>query len=352
MRAALPILAVCLVALILHTTNTFAAEHERSPRVEQYLQDANTAMEHLANSDLAAVEQVLTPGFEEIEDMVETYVFSSDKHSRINTYLRERGWGQLVWTQIMVRLLAVRNGVCDRELEFAARVAMERIARESLDTVETSMARVNVLLEAKALFGFSDEVDAFAQGLFPDSDETKGYQVLLSDYQDRFTAHRKTVIARLESGRIPGVVDPSVLPSGTRFAETYEHHHERLQSEDTRLDEIFTRLAEYDHDQVAHLVAISDAVASTDERNAVLNQARMELLLFEDALGASESDPVVQHMLDVCERQESNVLAQQAHGDVDFQDAMILINSAQQTLGDQANAGALRNFYALGDLAR
>jgi len=153
-------------------------------------------------------------------------------------------------------------------------------------------------------------------------------------------------------GRIPRIVDPSVLPSGTRYAKTYARHYERLQSEDTRLDEIFTRLAEYDHARVAHLVAVSDAAGLSDERAAALNQARIELLCFEDALSASESDPAAQRMLAVCERQGSVALAHQANGDVDFQDAMLLINSAQETLGSHANAGALRNFYALGDLAR
>ncbi len=104
MRTVFSLPTICFVLILLSISTAIAAEHERSPRVEGYLQDANAAMEHLSNNDLAAIEQALSPGFAEIEDMVATYPAPTDEHSRINTYLRERGWGQLVWTQIMVRL--------------------------------------------------------------------------------------------------------------------------------------------------------------------------------------------------------------------------------------------------------
>lgn len=214
------------------------------------------------------------------------------------------------------------------------------------------MARIDVLLEAKDMFGLSDEIDAFAQGLFPDVDGGPGYQAILSDYQDRFIGRRETVIARLESGRHPRVVDPSVLAEGTPHAETYARRHERLQAEASRLDEVFTRLAEYDQEQVAQLVVVGAEAASPAERDDVLDQARVEMLLFEEALDASDTDPAVQRMLAVYDQQEPDAVFMHAHGDVDFLDAMSLVGSARRALDDQASAASLREFHAMGDMAR
>lgn len=335
------LLPAVLVILTTASLSASAAETGRSDRVERYLRDAGAAMEQLAAGDLAAMEAALEPGFAEIEAMLATYPRNESSSARTNAYLRERGWGHLVWTQIMVRLMAIRDGAYEHELAFAERVPLERVARASLATLDQSSSRIEVLMRAKDRFGFGAEVDAFARGLFPEGDTD--YRVLVADHRAVFQQRRGDVVARLESGRRPPIVDPASLPSGTRYAAAWETHQERLNSDETRLDEILVQLASYDPVRVERLVATG---------GESLDAARVELLLFEDALCASEADPVVHRMIDLYEEKGAAAFEAHASTDVDFRDTMKLLDAAQRVLDDHADPQSLRGFYELADLAR
>ncbi len=341
-------LATTLFFLMLYANPTLAQHRtvERSPKVDNYLHEASYALEDLQERNLLKMEQSLGRGFLEIQNMVDSYT----PDPRTNAYLRLRGWGQLVWTQIMHRLMAIQNGLYEDELRFAERVALDRQARASLDLVETSVQRLYKLLEAKNKFGFDVEIDAFAQDLFKNDTHDVDYKDIIAEFQSTFLERRDAVVARIESGEHPGIFDPADLPKGTRYAKLYQEHLDRLSDETCRVDEIFIRLAEFDGNRLNQLMVEAQTAPSEATREAAKNEIKVQLMVFEDALDASETDPSFSNLMQYFER--SGYLAFEPWGGYpeDFHDAMVLIHQAKSKLEEQTQPDALKNMYAMGDV--
>lgn len=323
------------------------AQSSRSPEVEKHMIEASLAGEWLSEGNLAEMEKALEPGFHSLTIMLSNY--SPDR--KTNIYLRERGWGQLVWTQIMYRLLAIRNGVFDQELVFAERVALENVARSSLETVDISFARIQILLEAKEKMGLDKEIDQFAQGFFPEMDGEGAYQAIISDFRERFQGRRDAVIARLESEEHPGIVDPAELPTGTRYAEIYQEHKKRLGGEN-RLDEILNRLVQVDYRNLRKLADTARNAPSVAEREAAKNEVKLQLILVEDSLDASENDASMARLIDYFDHW--GYVAFEPYGAYpdDFQGAMFLVYAAQRKLAEQSRPENLRDLYTIADLVK
>ena len=160
-------------------------------------------------------------------------------------------------------------------------MALDRVAAASLATVETTVARIDFLLEARTRMGLEAEIDSFAEGLLAESVSSPDYRELLASFHQRFDRRRAAVMARIASGEHEGIVDPAALPAGTRQAQVYQEHKRRLEGEG-RLDEILTRLAEADPSEIQRLVIakevlmgrnvnepIPEAIAKQDEAKAV-----------------------------------------------------------------------------------
>ena len=342
------ILTTTLILVLLSCSlNSAWAQRSRSPEVEKHMVEANFAGEWLNEGNLAEMEKALEPGFHSLDIMFSNY--SPDQ--KTNTYLRERGWGQLVWTQIMYRLLAIRNGVFDQELEFAERVALESVARSSLETVETSFARIQSLIEAKEKMGLDKEIDQFAQGFFPEMDGAGAYQTIVHDFRERFQGRRDAVIARLESEEHPGIVDPAELPSGTRYAEIYQEHQKRLTG-GNRLDEILNRLAQVDFHNLLKLVETAQNAPSAAEREAAKNEVKLQLILVEDSLDASEHDISVARIVDYFNRWGYTAFEPVGAYPDDYQEAMFLVYAAQKKLAEQSRPENLRDLYTIADLVQ
>lgn len=341
------LLAALLLVLSSLSAGTAAAETGRAKKVELYLMEAETAGRWLTpeSEDLARLEAALAGGFDEIEAMTATYL----PDARTNAFLARRGWGQLVWTQLMYRLLAIQNGIYDRELDFAAEVALEGPARGALQTVETSVARIGVLLQAKEKFGLNEQIDAFAQSLF--QAEGTGYRDVVAAFDARFRERKVAVLARLESGRHPGIVDPAALPAGTLFAATLQEHRQRMAGEN-RTDEVFRQLADFDAGRVNELAVAAAAEATPEARRTAANEARVELLVLEDVLDASETDATVQELLALFETQGFRAFSPYDASDADFRDTMILVEEARRKLQATLSPAALRELYELGKQVR
>ena len=323
------------------------AQRSRSPEVAKHMIEANFAGEMLREGKLAEMEKALEPGFHSLTIMLGNY--SPDL--KTNIYLRERGWGQLVWTQIMYRLLAIQNGVFDQELVFAERVALESVARSSLETVETSFARIQTLLEAKEKMGLDKEIDQFAQGFFTEMDGEGAYQAIINDFRERFQGRRDAVIARLESKEHPGIIDPAELPTGTRYAAIYEEHQKRLGGEN-RLDEILNRLAQVDSRNLRKLVETSRNAPSAAERDAAKNEVKLQLILVEDSLDASENDASVARIIDFFDSWGHTAFEFNGAYPDDFQGAMFLVYAARKKLAEQSRPENLRDLYTIADLVQ
>ena len=341
------ILAVMISLICLSLTAQ--AQTIDSKKVEVYLMEAEAAGQWLAEGgeNLARMEAALEPGFLEIKAMVASY----KPDARTNAFLVKRGWGHLVWTQLMYRLLAIRNGVYERELDFAERVALESMSRDALATVDQSVDRIFTLLEAKEKFGLSKELDGFAQGLFMDGESGTDYQTVVTDFRDQFQDRRAVVIVRLESGSQPRIIDPASLPLGTTYAADYQHQQQRLRG-DNRLDEVFGRLAGYDAERIYEIVGALEISDSPAERENLLNQARVELLMFEEVLVATERDPSVQAMLTLYKEQSHQAFNPFGGCDADFRSVMVMVHVAKWKLESHANPKALRELYQTAELVR
>jgi|GEM_PF-6562337 len=339
--------SLCLFSLVLACLPALA-QPARSPEVEKHMVEAHQAGVWLSEGNLAEMETALEPGFHELAILLGNY----HPDQKTNNYLKDRGWGQLVWTQIMYRLMAIRNGVFDEELDFAERVALEGVALSSLETVEQSFDRLQILLETKVKLGLDREIDQFAQGFFPELEGENAYRTIITGFQVRFLERRDAVIARLESGEHPGIVDPAELPEGTRFQAVYLDHQERLEGEN-RLDEILNRLAEVDPRQMQALVETAIHDPDQAERENARNEIKLQLILVEDSLDASENDPSV-----------ARAIAQLNHWGLaafdppppvypdDFRNAMVLVYTARRNLVEQTRPDNLRDLYAIADLVR
>ncbi len=339
--------ATLILVLVSLCLGPALAQHSRSPEVATHMIEANSAGEWLGEGNLAEMEKALEPGFHSLTILLDNY--SPDL--KTNIYLRERGWGQLVWTQIMYRLLAIQNGIFDQELEFAERVVLEGAARSSLETVETSFARIQILLQTKEKMGLDKEIDRFAQGFFPGLDGEGAYETIISDFRERFQGRRDAVIARLESEEHPGIIDPAELPSGTRYAEIYEEHQKRLGGEN-RLDEILNRLAQLDSGKLLVLVETARNAPEAAEREAAKNEVKLQLILVEDSLDASENDASVARMIDYFNNWGHTAFEPNGAYPDDFQGAMFLVYAAQKKLAEQSRPENLRDLYAIADLIR
>ncbi len=319
----------------------------KSPQVEEYLVQASRAGRWLQEGDIAQMEAELKAGFNEIALMMESY----HPDGKTNNYLRQRGWGQLVWTQMMYRLLAIRDGLFDEELEFAERVALESVSSESLRSVEVAFARIQILMSAKEKLNLNQEIDQFAQGIFGGDANGTSYTALVDDFQARFTVRQAAVVARLASGQHRGIVDPAELPDGTSYAQIYREHQERLQGEN-RLDEIFGRLAEVDPERLGRLAEVAQNAPTAVERDAARNEVKLQLLLVEDSLAASENDPSVARMMKYYERWGHLAFEATAGYPDDFQEAMFLVHAAKSNWEEQTRTDNLRDLYTIADLVR
>lgn len=320
------------------------AQRSRSPEVEKFMIEANEAGRWLDEGNLAEMETALEPGFHSLTIMLSNYT----PDPKTNNYLRERGWGQLVWTQTMYRLLAIRNGVFDQELEFAERVALESVALSSLEAVDISFARIQTLLDAKEKMGLDREIDQFAAGFFPEMEGEGAYEAIISDFRDRFQGRRDVVIARLESEEHPGIVDPADLPLGTRYAEIYQEHQRRLGGEN-RLDEILNQLVQADTRQLRQLVEAAHNAPSEEEREDARNEVKLKLLLVEDSLDASENDASMARLIDYYNRLGHTAFDTGTANSDDFQGVMVQVYAAKQMLAEQSRPENLRHLYAIAD---
>jgi len=320
---------------------------KKSPQVVKYLLQANHAGNWLASGDLAQMEAALEPGFQEIALMMGSY----HPDEKTNTYLRQRGWGQLVWTQMMYRLLAIRDGVYDKELDFAERVALESVADASLQTVETSFARIQFLLTVKEKMGLDQEIDQFAQMVFASEDPDARYMVLVENFQTRFLQQQVIVKARLASGQHRGIVDPSELPAGTHYAQVYREHQERLANEN-RLTEIFSRLAELDADEMFRLAEVAQNAPTEQERDDARNEVKLQLLLVENSLDALEHDPAAADLVDYYDRIGYLAFEPNVTYPGDFEEVMSLVHAAKANIVEQTQPEHLRDLYAIADLVR
>lgn len=322
---------------------------KRSEAVERHLVEASAAWEHLTQEDLVGMEKVLEPGYLEIEKLVASYPRNESNQAKTNLFLHQRGWDHLIWTQMMIRLMAIDHGLYDQELEFAEKVALERVARSSLNLVERSFARMQTLLRAKRLFGLNPQVDDFAQDVFQGENTNDNYEVAVAHFQDDFLAHRDAILARLRSGHHPGIFDPAELPRGTVYAKMYEEHRDRLDGEN-RLDEILKSLARYDSGRVHQLAEVAEQGSTPHIREEAANELKVRLLLLEDSLDASETDPSVNHMIQYCDYIAPLVL--DPFGGVyedDFQELVSLVFRAKRNLETQSDPEVLKDLYAMGD---
>ncbi len=321
------------------SANAQTQKVKRVPGVGEYLYDTSVALKHLQKGDLAKMEASLDRGFLKIKSMMDS--------PTPETETNEKGWGQLVWTQLMYRLQAIQDGVYDRELEFAERVALEGVAKGSLRLVERSVGRIRKLLEAKEVLGLDRQVDAFARGMFADDNSVGDYEAIIADFQERFRVRQEAVLARLESGKHPGIVDPDGLPAGSQYS-AYAKHRARLKNEDFRLDEVFNVLAQYDPERVVKLAETRKNASSPTERREATNEIKVQLLVLEDALDAAENDPAVQDLIGWYERVGYLAFDQYSAGPDDFQELMVLIHRAKAVLKDQTQPETLRALYAMG----
>ncbi len=335
------------VLIFFCATGWTEAQAQKSPQVEEYLVQASRAGRWLQEGDIAQMEAELEAGFNEIAQMMESY----HPDGKTNNYLRQRGWGQLVWTQMMYRLLAIRDGLFDEELEFAERVALESVSSESLRSVEVAFARIQILMSAKEKLNLNQEIDLFAQGIFGGDASGTSYTALVDDFQARFSVRQAAVVARLASGQHRGIFDPAELPVGTSYAQIYQEHQERLQSEN-RLDEIFHRLAGLDPAHLEHLADMAQNAPTAVEREAARNEVKLQLLLVEDTLAASEGDPSVARMMKFYDRWGHLAFESYSGTPDDFQEAMSLVHAAKSKWDEQLQPDNLRDLYAIADQVR
>ncbi len=323
------------------------AHAQKSPQVEEYLVQASRAGRWLQEGDIAQMESELEAGFNEIALMMDSY----RPDGKTNSYLRQRGWGQLIWTQMMYRLLAIRDGLFDEELEFAERVALESVSSESLRSVEVAFARIQILMAAKEKMNLNQEIDQFAQGIFGSEASGTSYRALVDDFQARFSVRQAAVVARLASGQHRGIFDPSELPVGTSYAQVYQDYQERMQSEN-RLDEIFNRLAGMDPARIEHLADVAQNAPTAVEREAARNEVKLQLLLVESTLAASDSDPSVARMMNFYDRWGHLAFDSYPGTPDDFQETMSLVHAAKNKWDEQLQLENLRDLYAIADQVR
>lgn len=319
------------------------AEPQTSQQVKLFMAQAEKAGKLLEDgAGLANIEAVLEPGCIRIADMVATY----RPVPKTNAYLRKRGWGNLIFTQIMYRLMALDWGVYERELKLAENVALGGAAREALETMQTSLDRLSTLLEAGEIFGFYEDIHRNANTVVP------YYTGVIAEFEQEFLSRRKAVLARLDAGEKPGVVDPESLPPMSTHSLYYAHHQERLQGEN-RLDEILDCLARYDGECIGRFVTRLDSLEPSPHRDFLLRNVEVELLLFEDALAESEGDSAVQDMLQLYDREGSQILVDPYGGyDHDLHELMMLMKLVREKLNTYGNLDALRVFHTLGDAVR
>jgi hypothetical protein len=333
--------------LVLLPAARTSAQPASSPQVAEYLVQANLAGEWLDQGDLARMEAALEPGFNEIIEMMESY----HPDARTNTYLRKRGWGQLVWTQMMYRLLAIRGGLFDREMEFAEKVALESVAEAALQTVELSFSRIQALMGAMEKMSLDKEIDQFAAGLFEGGNAGSDYRSLVCAFRTRFVLRQSAVMARIATERHPGIIDPGELPMGTAVAQAYLKHVERMKSE-SRLDEILNSLAESDPNPIRELADVAQNSPSAADRAAAGNEAKLRLLVTESSLNASEHDAEMADMLEYFER--VGYLAYEPGGAYtdDVRSVMVLVYAAKRKLAAQTQPEKIRELYAIADMVK
>jgi len=345
MRCHATVLGSCLLALFF--SSVVLAQNPQSPQVQTYLQQASQAGERLEAGDLAGVEKILEPGFNEIALMMSTY----RPDERTNAYLRQRGWGHLVWTQLMFRLLAIRDGLYDHELEFAECVAVEEVAEASLQTVQISHTRLQILLAAIDKMDLGEEINRFAQAIFEGDDNPADYRALVTDFEARFTTRRKAVMVRLATGIHRAIVDPAALPHGTQYAQAYEEHRQRMAGEN-RIDEVLNRMAATDADEIQRL---ADVIQSTDdpvERDTARNELKLQLILMEDSLDAFTHDASVADIVRYVDRMGAlGYLPYTAYPD-DIQSVMALVHTARRKVKQQSRPENLRGLYTVAELVR
>ncbi len=320
------------------------AQSSQSPQVQTFLQQASLAGELLEAGNLAGVEDALEPGFNEIALMMSTY-HSDD---RTNTYLRQRGWGHLVWTQLMFRLMAIHDGVYDHELQFAERVSVQEVAESSLQTVQLSYTRLEIIMATIDKMDLGADIDRFAQTMF---DSGTDYRAMVADFEMRFAVRRKAVMVRLATGIHRRFVDPADLPHGTEYAQAYEEHRRRLAG-DNRIDEVLSLMAATDAGEIQRLAHVVRSTDDPAERASARNELKLQLLLVEDSLDAFENDDTVADMVRYVDRIDVlGYMPYVAYPD-DIQTVMTLVYTAQRKMRQQSQPENLRSLYTLAELVR
>jgi hypothetical protein len=338
-----PLLVVVIICVSILAAIPTQAGPQTSQQVKLFMAQAEKAGKLLEEgAGLGSIEAALEPGYTRITNMVATY----RPVPKTNTYLRKRGWGNLVFTQIMYRLMALDWGIYDKELALAEDIALGSAAREALQTVQTSLDRLSDLLQAGEILGFAEDIDRNAHTVVP------YYADVMAEFEQEFLSRKELILARLEAGERPRVVDPESLPPTSTHALYYAYHQERLQGEN-RLDEILDCLDRYDGECLEQLVARLDSLEPSPSRDFLLRNAELELILFENALTESERDPAVQNVLQLYDREGAEILVDPYGGyDPDLQDLMELITSVREKLHTYSDLDALRVFYTLGEMVR
>lgn len=334
----------CFLFLLILANSAFS-QVPQSPQVQSYLQQASQAAGPLEAGDLAGIEAALEPGFNEISLMMSTY----HPDDRTNTYLRQRGWAHLVWTQLMYRLLAIRDGIYDRELEFAERVAVEDVAKASLQTVQLSHTRLQVLLAAIDKMELGEDIEQFAHAIFDGEDATP-YQAMVTDFESRFSLRRKAVQVRLATGIHRGIVDPAELPDGTEYARAYEEHRQRLAGEN-RIAEVLNCMATADEQEIERLADVALTASDPTERDAARNELKLQLILVEDSMDAFDNDRNVAAMVQYVDNIDTFGYASTAYPD-DVQTVKNLVTTARRKMQRQSQPEYLRGLYTIAESVR
>lgn len=345
MRSKAALFVGCLLFLVV--ASVASGQTLKAPQVQTYLQQASQAAGPLEAGDLAGIEAALEPGFNEISLMMSTY----HPDDRTNIYLRHRGWGHLVWTQLMYRLLAIRDGVYDHELEFAESVPVQEVAEASLQIVQVSNTRLEIIMSIIDKLGLNSEIERFAQAVFADEAGTGDYQAMVAAFEARYASRRKAVLVRLATGIHRNIVDPAALPDGTEYARAYARHRQRLLGEN-RIDELLNCMAATDEAEIQRLATLVTSSDNPTEQAAARNELRLQLILVEDSLDAFEQDHAVAAMVHyVDDISRLGYIPGVAYPD-DVQAVMTLVYTARQKMRQQSQPENLRGLYTIAELVR
>ncbi len=339
-------LIVILVAATILSSATVliapARAQSASPRTRANVLVDDTAANHcLQTRDLAGLERSLTAAQARFDALHPAEFTSPQNQQSMLRSLREDLWPHLLWALFNYRLRALEAGLYRDTLDLAGRIAPPDAARETLRLVHDSYDHLSCLLPLVERPGCFDVFDPPAQSILPD------YPDAIVAFGASLTQQEPLLLARIERGERPQVVDPATFAADPSVASRYEELQDEFAG-DQRWAPILGTIVSYDPQTVQDLVVYADTTAQRPDAEFLLNAAAARLLAFEDALVAAQTDSSVRLLFSLFDQRAHWYTSPLAGGLSAERDAFALVARVRERMA----AMDLRAFYATGDRVR